>query len=255
MQSWVLLASASAPASVWLWRASAVQRRQNASRGRFVLGWAWRAAALLLIAAALVYPISATPARVADRFDVRSGPTLDGMAFMRTGFWVENGRQFPLAEDAEAIDWMRAHIEGTPIVLEAQTDPYRWAGRISAYTGLPTLLGWPWHEHQQRSIALASHVIDSRQRLIKRLYTVASPGETVQDLQLYGVEYVYVGQLERALYPARGLARFDALAQSGKLQVVYRQGATVIYRVAPAAHLPAVLTTTLPVSAPSLSAK
>jgi len=238
MQSWLLLACASAPASMWLWRAS---------RGRFALGWAWRAAALLLIVAALVYPISATPARVADRFDARSGPTLDGMAFMRTGLWAENGRQFPLAEDADAIAWMRAHIDGTPIVLEAQTDPYRWAGRVSAYTGLPTLLGWSWHEHQQRSVALAGRVIDSRQRLIKQLYTLASPSETIRQLQLYGVEYVYVGQLERALYPPAGLARFAALAQAGKLQLVYQQGATVIYRVALAEHTPALLTTTLPV--------
>jgi YYY domain-containing protein len=242
LQSWVLFASASAPAMVWLWRASA-------ARSPSALGWAWRGAALLLIAAALVYPLSATPARVADRFDARTGPTLDGMAFMRTGFWAENGRLFPLAEDADAIEWMRAHISGTPIVLEAQTDPYRWAGRVSTYTGLPTLLGWSWHEYQQRSIALASRVIDSRQRLIKRLYTVASPAEIMRDLQLYGIEYVYVGQLEHALYPPAGLARFDALAQAGKIQVVYQRGATVIYRVAPAAHPPAVLTTTLPVDA------
>ena len=255
MQSWVLLASASAPAIVWLWRANAVQGRHSARRARFVLGGVWRAMALLLIAAALVYPISATPARVADRFDARTGPTLDGMAFMRTGLWAENGRQFPLAEDAEAIDWMHTHIDGTPIVLEAQTDPYRWAGRVAAYTGLPTLLGWPWHEYQQRGIALASRAIGSRERLIKRLYTVASPGEILHDLQLYGVEYVYIGQLERALYPAAGLARFDALAQSGKLQVVYQRGTTLIYRVAPAGHPPAVLTTSLPVDVPSSSAQ
>ncbi|MEO7910744.1 MAG: DUF2298 domain-containing protein, partial [Roseiflexaceae bacterium] len=240
LQSWLLLACASAPAIMWLWREC---------RGRFALGWAWRGTALLLIAAALVYPISATPARVADRFDARTGPTLDGMAFMRTGLWAENGRQFPLAEDADAIEWMRAHIEGTPIILEAQTDPYRWAGRVSTYTGLPTLLGWSWHEYQQRGIALANRVIDSRQRLIKQLYTLASPSEIIRNLQLYGVEYVYVGQLERALYPPAGLARFDALAQAGKLQIVYQRGATVIYRVAPAEHAPAVLTTTLPLEA------
>jgi uncharacterized membrane protein len=177
------------------------------------------------------------------------------MAFMRTGLWAENGRQFSLAEDADAIEWMRAHIDGTPIILEAQTDPYRCAGRISAYTGQPTLLGWPWHEYQQRGIALASHVIDSRQRLIKQLYTLASPSETIHLLQLYGVEYIYVGQLERALYPPAGLARFDALAQSGKIQVVYQRGTTLIYQVAPAGHAPAILTTTLSVEVPSMSAK
>jgi YYY domain-containing protein len=246
LQSWLLLACASSPAIMWLWRAG---------RGRFTLGWAWRGMALLLIVAALVYPLSATPARVADRFDARTGPTLDGMAFMRTGVWAEKGRQFPLAEDADAIEWMRAHIDGTPIILEGQTDPYRWAGRVSTYTGLPTLLGWSWHEYQQRSIALASHVIDSRQRLIKQLYTLASPSETMRELQLYGVEYIYVGQLERALYPPAGLARFDALARDGKLQVVYQRGATQIYRVVPAGHAPAVLTTTLSVDVPSVSAK
>ena len=77
----------------------------------------------------------------------------------------------------------------------------------------------------------------------------------MHDLQLYGVEYVYVGQLERALYPPSGLARFDALAQSGKIQVVYHHGTTLIYRVAPAGHPPAVLTTSLPVDLPRLSAK
>ena len=98
-------------------------------------------------------------------------------------------------------------------------------------------------------------MIDSRQRLIKQLYTLTSPSETIRELQLYGVEYVYVGQLERALYPPAGLARFDALAQAGKLEVVYQRGATRIYRVAIAEHAPAVLTTTLPVEVPSLSAK
>ena len=77
----------------------------------------------------------------------------------------------------------------------------------------------------------------------------------MHDLQLYGVEYVYVGQLERALYPASGLARLDALAQSGKIQVVYHRGATTIYRVPPAGHPPAVLTISLPVDPPSWSAK
>ena len=40
-----------------------------------------------------------------------------------------------------------------------------------------------------------------------------------------------------------------------KLEVVYQRGATRIYRVATAEHAPAVLTTTLPVEVPSLSAK
>ncbi|HRC75870.1 MAG TPA: hypothetical protein PLO33_09325, partial [Kouleothrix sp.] len=200
------------------------------------------AGAGLLIAGALAYPLSATPARIADRFDARIGPTLDGMAFMQTARWAENERQFPLAEDAAAIAWMRQNIAGTPIVLEAETAPYRWAGRVSAYTGLPTLLGWPWHEQRQRFVALAGGVIDRRERLIARLYSGAEPaGATLRDLQLYGVEYVYVGQLERALYPAAGLAQLDALAEAGQITAVYRRDATVIYQVPTGKLPPAVL--------------
>ncbi|MFN8505911.1 DUF2298 domain-containing protein [Kouleothrix sp.] len=232
LQSWVLLASAAATALPWLWR----------TLPRGAIGWGWRAGAGLLIAGALAYPLSATPARIADRFDARIGPTLDGMAFMQTARWAENERQFPLAEDAAAIAWMRQNIAGTPIVLEAETAPYRWAGRVSAYTGLPTLLGWPWHEQRQRFVALAGGVIDRRERLIARLYSGAEPaGATLRDLQLYGVEYVYVGQLERALYPAAGLAQLDALAEAGQITAVYRRDATVIYQVPTGKLPPAVL--------------
>jgi uncharacterized membrane protein len=75
----------------------------------------------------------------------------------------------------------------------------------------------------------------------------------MRDLQLYGIEYIYVGQLERALYPPAGLAHFDALAQAGKLQIVYQRGDTRIYRFARAEQPPAILTTTLPVEAPTMS--
>ena len=65
----------------------------------------------------------------------------------------------------------------------------------------------------------------------------------------YAVEHVWC-------IPPVGYRRYAiALAQSGKIQVVYHHGTTLIYRVAPAGHPPAVLTTSLPVDLPSLSAK
>ena len=173
MQSWVLFGLTSALALSALWSAigaycgaSAPGDAARAVRCRWPMPGA--AVAVLLIGAALVYPLTATPARVADRIDTRIGPTLDGIAFMRSdkGSWGENNQSFTFVQDAAALDWMRANISGTPIVLEAQTEAYRWGGRVSIYTGLPTLLGWPWHETQQRSVAKVGPVLDSRQRLI-----------------------------------------------------------------------------------------
>ena len=242
MQSWTLFALAAALTLSTVWPALG-------ARSLRALGWAWRGVAVLLIAAALVYPLSATPARLADRIDDQIGPTLDGLAFMRSpkGTWAENNQQFGFAQDADALDWMRAHVAGSPIVLEAHTEAYRWGGRVATYTGLPTLLGWPWHETQQRQVANVGPVLAGRQALIQQLYAGTDPAVALRQLRLFGVEYVYVGQLERALYPAAGLAKFDALAQAGQISQVYSAGATRIYQLPRAESAPAVTSTTLAV--------
>ena len=247
MQSWVLFAVVSAVGVVWMW--------QHVRGWPIFAGTGWRAAAVMLILAALVYPFTATPARLADRYDTDIGPTLDGTAYMQSGGWAENGISFNFDEDADALAWMRQNITGTPIVLEAQTEGYRWGGRVSIYTGLPTLLGWPWHETQQRSVAQVTPILDSRKAIIEQIYTSPDPLETRRTLQLYGIEYVYVGQLERALYDAAGLAKFDEMAAQGLVENAYTTGGTTVYRVLPSGQPPAVVMTTLPVEAPTLTSE
>ena len=46
----------------------------------------------------------------------------------------------------------------------------------------------------------------------------------------YGVEYVYVGQLERLYYPDEGLRKFDG-ALSGDLEKVFETDQVAIYRL------------------------
>jgi YYY domain-containing protein len=274
MQSWLLFAVTSGVALVWLWGLTAAKKRRaeeeekrsdDLSSSPALLfssppspaAWAWRIAAVALIAAALVYPVTATPARLADRFDTTIGPTLDGEAFMRSpqATWGENGQVFNFAEDADAIAWVRANVPGTPVILEAHAEAYRWAGRFSVYTGLPTLLGWPWHMTQQRSVADGGTIVGNRQGIIRQLYDGGDPDAALNDLRLYGVEYVVVGQLERALYSPAGLAKFDAMAQSGAITTVYDAGDTRIYRVEPKENPPAIVHTTLPVVPPTLPGK
>lgn len=255
MQSWVLFALPAAFSFVSLWkrvpRQLAELRAGRAQPARLALGWLGRAAAALAVLLGMAYPLTATPARLADRFDDSIAPTLDGIAYMASpkAHWSENGHDFTFQEDAAALDWMRRNISGTPIVLEAQAEGYRWAGRVSIYTGLPTLLGWPWHETQQRSVAQAGTALNSRKALIQQLYTDPSEVTTLNLLRSYGVEYVYYGQLEQALYDTVGLAKFERMVAAGDLAQVYSQGSTHIYRVLN--PLPPVeLTTTLQVNAP-----
>jgi YYY domain-containing protein len=255
MQSWVLFAISSAIVVPWVWRSVVpYASRRIAVRGA---GLAWRVAASLLIVAALAYPVTATPARLGDRYDRAVGMTLDGAAYMRSpnAKWAENGLTFSLDEDADAIEWLRANVRGTPIILEAHTEAYRWGGRISIYTGLPTLLGWHGHERQQRAVAGVDSALENRRIIVNQLYTSTVPTETLRLLKRYGVEYVYVGQLERALYGGSGgLETLDRMADTGQLQRVYQRGSTTIYQLLPGAKPPALLTTAAKLQTPSLPA-
>ena len=236
MSSWMLFAVAAAGATVALWSAQ-----------RAGWWWIWRGIVLLGILGALAYPLSATPARLADRYDSSIAPTLDGAAYLRSprSGWSEQGQLFALADDWPAIEWMQRTVDGTPIILEAHGEGYRWNGRFAHYTGLPTLLGWPWHQQQQRSVAQIDPVIASRQMLVDSLYRSTAGGELAATLQRYGIEYVVVGALERALYGDDIETRFGAAG----LGPVFR-GATSIWQVPPGDTLPAVVVDTRPVRAP-----
>lgn len=255
LHAWTLFGLAAAIALPWTWRRlgaglrawKSADRRQTSS----VLVWTWRGMAILLIAASLVYPLTATPARIGDRYAEDLPRTLDGAAFMHYVSHNETGYTFPLSEDAEAIVWLQQNAEGTPVVLEAHQPSYQWAGRVATFTGLPTVLGWEWHQIQQRNVAGATPVINQRQDVVASIYNSSDPNEALQQIEAYGIEYVYVGGVERAIYEPAGLAKFEDMVQRGYLAAAFRSGETTIYRVTQPG-VPTMLTTDLPVVPPQL---
>jgi uncharacterized membrane protein len=117
------------------------------------------------------------------------------------------------------------------VILEGQSGLYRWNARFSTYTGLPTIIGWDWHQKQQRGDF--APWIDERVRDVKTLYETGDVAVVRRLLRKYEVSYVVVGGVERAYYPASGLAKFDAMVRDGALDVAYRTGGVTIYRVMP----------------------
>ncbi|MBC8162837.1 MAG: tetratricopeptide repeat protein, partial [Roseiflexaceae bacterium] len=189
------------------------------------------AGALLLVLAgvaalALVFPLVGTPSRVAYRFPDSPAPTLDGLRFLDTASYEWNGNQIDLRDDGEAIRWLNANITGTPVVLQSSAEFYRAYGvRIAANTGLPTVVS-PLHESEQRD----GDLVAARDRDVITFYQTANPDEALRILSKYRVGYVYVGQIERAVYGEQGMAKFDQLA-GAYLEPVFSNASATVYQV------------------------
>jgi YYY domain-containing protein len=231
LQAWVLFGVTSA-----VGLASWIPRSLSWRPGwrRFAL-----AASLILFLAVMLYPPLAARAKVRDRFSAEASPhTLDGTAYMDRAEYFDNNRDMKLADDKAAILWMLANVQGSPVILEGVTPGYRWGNRYSIYTGLPAVQGWDWHQKQQRSV-VPSTVIDRRLAHVAEMYNTVDLARARKLLDYYEVEYIIVGELERAYYTPEGLAKFDTLVDQGYLELVYpgagapgsESGTAGIYRV------------------------
>lgn len=112
---------------------------------------------------------------------------LDATAFLENSF----------QRDAEAIRWLNANVKGNPVILEAQGDSYSDYERVSAMTGLPTLVGWYVHEWLWRNDL---EDLNYRISVLDTIYTSDDENMVRDLLEDYNVEYIYVGYLERDKY-------------------------------------------------------
>jgi YYY domain-containing protein len=188
--------------------------------------WWW--AFGLLLAACLLYPLTAAPVRIRDRFKDSTAVTLDGTAYMRTSVYADDGRPVILEWDREAAEWLRLNVTGLPTILEANTPLYRWGSRVSIYTGFPTVIGWDWHQKQQRSV-LPGQIIDRRLENVRTLFNTTDVAQAAALLKQLDVDFVYVGQLERYYYDPNGLAKFDE--PDGPWALVFQNLGVNIYQV------------------------
>ncbi len=224
LQVWVLLGIASA---YLLWRLFRTQRSFLARMPS--VRQVWKVALAVLVLSAAIYPALGTQDRLRDRFAGYVTPlTLNGVAFMEgTAYRDHSGEMIDLATDYEGIRWLQQNVEGSPVVLEGVTPSYRWGGRVSMYTGLPSVIGWQWHQEQQR--AGYAYVVGERTRDVQTIYSTLDVRTALDLIREYGVKYVYLGHLERIYFP-EGMFKFED-GLEGALEKVFDNGETAIYRV------------------------
>jgi YYY domain-containing protein len=183
---------------LFLWR----ERGRFARKRRMCLALLFAA-----IAFSLVYPVTGTQSRIGGRIPEA---TLDGMRF-----W---DHVFP--GERPVVEWLRG-VPPEDVLWEAEGAPYGSFGRISAFSGRPSVLGWANHQGvwRRNGWALAA----PRQAEIRALKESPDPAKLGAFVSKYRVKWIVVGALERANYPKPLL---DLL---GSLPTAFSTGTTTVY--------------------------
>ena len=226
LQAWMMFAVSAAAAFGWLLPAFS--------------GWRpkWRATyqtgTYILLACAFMFTLTGSTDKISDRINPDAPHSLDSMEYMaHSQLW--DGQTMELSEDYRAIRWMQDNVEGSPVIVEANCTEYRWCTRFTIYTGLPGVVGWNWHQRQQRG-NFAPQVQD-RVNEVGMFYTSIDIQSALAFLKKYDVKYIVVGQLERNVYPVipdipDGLTKFPQY-EGVYWDVVYQDLNTTIYQVKP----------------------
>ena len=171
--------------------------------------WVFRVGLVVLLFVSLTYPALAIPNKT-NNFNPPLGWTLNDFARI----------QQSNPDEAAGIEWLRSAPYG--VVAEAVGGGYTSYGRISTYTGLPTVLDWYDHESQWRGTSAPQ---GTREADIKLLYSTSNWQTALEILKRYNIRYVYIGNLERSTYPVQ-----EEKFRSNLIQV-FKQGAVTIYEV------------------------
>ena len=176
---------------------------------RGVWDWIFRVGLVILLFISLTYPVLSI-ANKTNNFNPTFGWTLDD--FTRI--------QHNTPDEAAAIEWLKSAPDG--VIAEAVGGGYTSYGRISEYTGLPTVLNWPDHESQWGRTGAD---LGTRQDDIKTLYSTPDWSTALAIINQYNIRYVYIGDLELSTYSVQE-DKFHA-----NLTQAFQQGTVTIYEV------------------------
>jgi len=171
----------------------------------------------LALAGSLLFPFFAIQSRAQEYrgptdSENRLTATLNGLAYL----------QQLNPDEYEAIMWLRQNVSGSPVILEAVGGQYSAYGRVSAATGIPTVLGWAGHEYQWRG---ATPEPAERDSAVTSIFSQMDWPSTELLLDRYDVQYVYFGQLERNTYDPQSEEKFQQ-----NMDVAFQNNNVTIYQ-------------------------
>jgi len=134
--------------------------------------------------------------------------TLDGLAYLNDSH----------PGDAGAITYLRT-LQSDERIVEAEGGDYTYYSRVSSFTGIPAVIGMPFHEYMWRGDDTGWY--SSRLADIQSIYE--KPETTSQLMKKYNATLLYIGDAERERYKVN-------ISQKG-LEKIYSADGTEIYRL------------------------
>lgn len=122
-----------------------------------------------------------------DYFGFHQPTSLDGLEWFR--------HEAP--NDYAALQWLRHYVSGQPTILEAVGESYTTFDRFSAFSGLPTVLGWRVHEWLWRG---GFDIPGKRTTEVQQMYEQPLSLESQRLYDQYKVQYIIIGQKEHEAY-------------------------------------------------------
>lgn len=231
MQVWLLLSVAGGVAFASLLRAAEEFGKP--------LRIAWYSTCAILVFVAGLFPIVGTRGRSFDRMAPALPLTLNGLDYMTQSRHYESAPStgqsawINLAVDHQLIRWLQENASGSPVIIEGRRRPseYQWNGRISIATGLPSVLGWNFHQRQQRTFHPMPRWVDQREQNILQFYNTEDIDIAVDIINHYDIKYIIRSGLEEVHSTEAGLAKFDRMLDAGLLDVAFLVEGGKIYEV------------------------
>ena len=163
---------------------------------------------ILLVLAMIVpfwYPFTATEQWLGT-FTPENYISLDGTTTLRNknSSEISGDNVGELKSYFTLIDWINNNIKGQPVIIEAVSVSYSDFNLVSAFTGLPTVVGWPTHEWLWRQTPdnpdAWANLVAPRIDEVRQVYTDPDHRKVLDILKKYKIEYIVLGALERELY-------------------------------------------------------
>ncbi len=189
-QAWIVLSVVGGYGTfVWLKHHSLVAgRKKLVSRTALaILG--------VLALSSVYFPIAAAVAKTTSS---GLGPNIDSLSYMKSRD----------SDELNVIEDLRDIAGSDDVMVEAIGDSYSEYARISGSSGVPTVIGWVFHERQWHG---TDELFADREEDVRTIYTTRNTEELKALMDKYGITMVVLGPRERATYGNIVAGMFDTL--------------------------------------------